>query len=294
MDQQAGNAARVVGGVGHLAVWAALYQVGALAVLSEAMGLGVGGWAYGGVGLIALSTYLKDRVKLRRIYLDPADEMAHPARAAFLRGRAGAVRVVMGVALVGGMGCMGMVHPVLAAVGPAAWAGVIWYGRPRQGGARRPKDVVVVKNLIVAGSIGGMVWVVGAVADGGLRGWDSAQWLAGVVVLAAIVVQVFGDAVICDLDDRESDARFGTRTIVVSRGERTAWVVAIGAQISVSAGLVVCGMFGVIEQLPALVWGIGSAVGTGLTVVVRRGVRRDATDAKLAVVGGIVLALRAI
>lgn len=285
-------AERFFAGLGHLALWAALYQVGALVVAGALLGvdlLGSGsGWAaMGGVGLVAMSTYLKDRIKLRSRHLDPADPVAHPSRAAFLRANALRVRALMVTALVAGSAMLGVVHPVLTLVGPAAWIGVIWYGRPRAGDARRPKDRLIVKNGIVALTIGGMVWTVALVERGAGVHWAPAAW-----VLAAVVAQVFCDAIVCDIDDHEADARFGTRTISVVWGNAAAWGYAASAQLLAIVLALKATMENEVGSLPALILGAGGIAGLILTHALPAGTRRDATDLKLAVIGLAVLIVR--
>ena len=291
MRKLADSAGRAVAGAGHLAVWAALYQCGALALAGTTAGLRVGVWAYLGVGLVAMSTYLKDRVKLRREHWDPADVLAHPSRAVFLRSRVGWIRAAMVVALLGGVVCLWFVHPALVLLGPGAWCGVVWYGRPRVGGGRRPKDVIVIKNTIVAGAIGGMVCVVAGVSDGGWAEWGGSRWFWGLLIGAAVFAQVFCDAVLCDLGDRCADQAYGTRTVVVVYGIRSAWVVALIAQ-GVASGLVLSGgLIGGVAFTPSLIWGIGGVLFWIITRKAPDRVTRDFTDMKLGLLGAAVLVI---
>src|SRR5204862_668207 len=88
--------------------------------------------AVGYARVTALAAYLLDRVKVFDEWLDPADELAHPARYAFLRRHSGVVRASMaGLWLLSAV-IGAWIHPMGLVVTAAAAAGVMVYaGFPR-------------------------------------------------------------------------------------------------------------------------------------------------------------------
>lgn len=226
--------------LGHLAVWLGFYVCGAFVLLHLLLRRDPAHWPDPRVLIAAWCTgvgvYLLDRVKLADRLLDPSDAASHPSRYRFLAARSGLVRATAVVLGAIGVVSGGSVHPALAAVVPLAFVGVWLYagvrvlpdGRRR----RRVKDVLIVKNLAVGGSITAFVFVLvladAAHANGtGLREElvrDPIRTAWAAVFLAG---HVFLDAVLCDVDDRRADARFGTHTIATRAGVFGAWWTAI-------------------------------------------------------------------
>jgi 4-hydroxybenzoate polyprenyltransferase len=277
--------------LGHLAVWVGLYVAGATVGFARLAGLPMAPAAIGAAFCTATSVYLVDRVKLRDAWLDRADLEAHPARYAFLTRRTGLVRAlaaVLGVAGAGLAATLGAWAPLLVV---AAYGGVFVYAGRRAGTGRRVKDLLLVKNFAVAGSIAGFAGamaMLGALA----RGWawtESAphDLLLGLVFLGG---QVLADAVLCDLDDAESDRRFGTATVPAKYGRGAAWALALAVHAGLTA-LMVAWPAGAGAYAARWRWGL---LTLGTTVALRRWNPpkvRDLVDLRLALVAGAALAM---
>lgn len=224
----------------YLALWPGLYvaagvvfilQIAGVRLATPAAMLSVVFAASTGTG-----TYLLDRVKLRDVWLDPADALAHPARYALLARHSRAVRagafVLLGAAAAAGAASP---SPWLAGLPLAAAAGVVLYAPRPRGAGPRVKDVLLVKNLYVSGGITGFALLV-ALA-GTPPGWIVQAWPALALAAATLFVRVVADAVLCDLDDQESDRAHGTATLPTALGRRRAWRAAMAARLGVGAVL---------------------------------------------------------
>jgi 4-hydroxybenzoate polyprenyltransferase len=294
----------------HLAVWAALYTTGAVACFSQLRGLGLHPLTLLYSWCTALCVYLLDRVKLRDVWLDPADRAAHPARFHFLAARSGLVRVLAAASGLAAVAVGLSIHPLLALLVPLSCIGVLVYAaRPRaQHGMPRPKDIFIVKNIITAGAIASfaaMVAIVGEVAKPGLIGGASsdpsallgaaAEFVAAhrnVLILAFLhlIGRVFADAVICDLDDEASDRAHRTATLPTAFGRRDAWLIASGLRLVLAAWLL-CWPTDSGPALPRTLW-------AAVTVATTVGLRawnpprvREAVDLRLALEVLVVAAL---
>ncbi len=193
--------------------------------------------------LVAASVFIADRVKLRDAWLDPADLAAHPVRMAVLARNARLLRVTMIV-------CAAMATAIpawitdgspterfaLALLPTLALAGIVAYAPWPAPRARRPKDVVALKNLAVGAGLG----VFSALAAG--VGLDSLPSRVVLLVGLALAVRVAADAALCDLDDVEGDRAFGTRTLAVMLGRMRALGVAGAARCVAAIALIgACG-----------------------------------------------------
>ncbi len=207
----------------HLAITNGLYYVGVLTVMQACVTPSrpfPGWWESGFVACLAVSTYLLDRVKPGRRFLDPADQLAHPERSVFMYRYALPVR---GLCLSTGLAAalIGLTFSGLAPlVVIGAWGGVLYYARPR-GTGWRPKDAFVIKNLCVSAAAVALCLTTLLLADPALWSTDAFARLAGGAIIVGLIV--LGDAALCDLDDVAGDAPFGTRTIPVVRGRRATW-----------------------------------------------------------------------
>lgn len=231
---------RVLAGISHLALWSGLYLAAAVGAFAQLAGLWPGGEAqrWGAAAGCALFTgtgvYLLDRVKVFNRWLDPADALAHPARAAFIARNAAMVRLLV-VALL----CIGAVlgarlawWTVVMVAGAAAGV-VVYAGKPRARRAR-PKDILIVKNMCIAGSITAFAGVLGVLAVGG-----AADWAVAGVGAAQVFGRIFADAILSDLDDEASDRAFATNTLATRYGREKAWNVATVIRLGLAAALVV-------------------------------------------------------
>lgn len=260
--------------LGHLAVWAGLYVAAAVACaaqLADAPGALRPGplffaWS------TAVFAYLLDRVKLRDAWLDPADPVAHPHRYAFLHRHLGAVRLLMLLMAGASAASAVMIHPYGWIATPLVAAGVLIYaGFPRRrrgdngiGAAPpRPKDIFLLKNAFVGAGIGAFALLVVAAAQAGpgrLAEWAVERPLLLALVLSHLVVRVFADAVLCDIDDEPADRRHDTHTLPTRVGRQRAWTVAMVVRLALAASLLV---WPVGPWRTRMVW----AIVTGLTTV---------------------------
>lgn len=272
-------------------MWAGLYVAAAYVCVSQLSGLDslstrssqfiVSAFAV----CTASAVYLLDRVKLRDAWLDIADAHAHPDRFTFVTTHSTALRAVMFVllSLAAWLGARfihwGALIPLLAVVGVHIYA-----GRPR---ARkpRPKDIVLIKNLYVALGITGFAVLLSLAASRPsaylVSLWNVAVDHALPMTLASIhlVLRVFADAALCDLDDAEADRRFGTRTLVGELGRNRAWNIAFAIRVVISVALV---FVKCLPFTPRLVWA-GITIVSSVTLRIAAPSKvRDVVDARFA------------
>ena len=284
----------------HLAFFAAVYV--AAAVVCAAQLMGAQGSLTPVVLLYAWSTallaYLLDRVKLRDAWLDPADRQAHPGRFAFLYEHRRAARLLMAGAGVVSLVSGWMIHPSppIAAAGTVVTiAGVLLYaGRPRAPhGAPRVKDRFVVKNLFVGAGIAAFaVLVVGMASARGAgevgEAGDAAtvsQLVASIrraaqplaLAFAYLTLRVYADAVLCDIDDEDSDRAHGTRTLPTRYGGARAWDIAMWLRLALAASLL---LWPVGPFAARAAWAGFSAAGTIALRWLRPAKIRDLVDAR--------------
>ncbi len=272
--------ARLAAALGHLAVWAAAYATGVAILTAAVAGDRLPPAALAFVALTIVGVYLIDRVKWSDALLDPADEAAHPARSAFLRRRSGLVRAAAAACFAAATG-IGAERSWSLALVPAAAAVLIWiYAARRPGGGRpRPKDLPVIKNAMVAAALAGLA---GVVTDA----WTQASYTSIALASLTLSLIVFGDAILCDLDDAPADAAFGTRTLPVLLGPTTAILIAAGVQAAaVACALTLRGPRPSSAALACL------AATTLATAAKRPRSIRDLVDVRLAAVAAGVLVI---
>lgn len=245
------------------AVLAGLYVTGAAVFVTQISGLAERTppkFLLGALGVTFCTTvavYLLDRVKLRNVWLDPADADAHPRRHAFIvrhaaRLRAMSAALLLFAAVLGAwLLPLGWFLPVLAAIGVLTYA-----GRPR-GDRARPKDVLLLKNAYVAAGITGFAAIIAIGAAHPDRTLDSFTHVVQdhfaplAITCALLMVRVLADAILCDLDDETADRRFNTRTLPVRLGRARAWNAAMGLRLF-TAGLLAIAP--VLPAVPRLTW----------------------------------------
>lgn len=250
-------------------MWPALYQAAALVLLAGVAGVDVTGWAVVCVGALAMSTYLADRAKVHPSLVDPADVATHPGRVRFLKRYRWLAAELMILSASAAVVCAYVLHPLAVLLVPCAYAGVVWYAHPRRGGRKRPKQVLYVKNGVVAASVAALGACVLVAQEGGeVEWWRLAG--AGLVVL----LHVFADAALCDLDDAPGDARFGIETLPVVHRERATWAVAWGCKLCAGAGVV--WLMGL--EWGAVVWAGAPLAGVGASMLLAPGMRRDGVE----------------
>ena len=277
---------------GHLAGWAVMYSIGVAIILGKFLQHPITPSALAYVALCAHSGYLLDRIKFRDADLDPADLMADPRRHTYLRRHAQKLRVVMIAEWVLAMVIGFLMTPVLGIfVFSGIFAGYVYSGW-KPGKVSRLKDVAGFKAIMVSGAVVGL----GAAAVLGERVLDGEPyvWPDAVVLVCSLVgmgLVVFGDAVICDLDDRESDGMYNTRSLPVLVGSRLAGWVGGGGLLVGGVVIVVGGIGGSGLQLrmvfAAMVVVSGLGILRGGSIL---GGRRDWIDGRmLAVAAGTIL-----
>jgi 4-hydroxybenzoate polyprenyltransferase len=280
--------------LGYLAVWNALYASALLLAAGQLLNLAHETLALAGAFFLALGVFLLDRVKPRDALLDPADEAANPARFTFHRAHAKTLRAFIGISVLTGAACMLLAHrPLAALLALLAPVGVLVYGTLRPPGGVRVKDRPVRKNLSVALALACFALMI-ALAPTIHVSPSSLQSLAPAAgcFFAWIVLVVFADAALCDLDDAASDAAFGTRTFANTLPARRLWFLALVLQIIAAPfAFWAAAMSG--SNLPGAVacWAVAPPLTTLLIRVFKPARVRDIIDARFALVGLLAFAL---
>lgn len=247
---------RVLALISFLAVWPTLYVLSCFGVvillaapgpLEGARIAAAGGF----VAATAAAAYLLDRVKVRDAWLDPADAVGQGGRFAFIARHAAPLRLTVIILVCIGTALAGWLSPWLVAAPLLAVIGVWMYaGRPRRVHGR-PKDLLYIKTLYTSAGITGFSLLVAftAVNPRGLRAWVEEVGLhtmLWVIPGLALLVRVVADAVLCDIEDVESDRMHGTETVPVRWGTRRAWRIAMALR-GVSVAVLLCAV-----QFPVL------------------------------------------
>jgi 4-hydroxybenzoate polyprenyltransferase len=240
---------------GHLAVWPGLYAGGCVLFIESLTG-GPFRWRPVAIaGFLTTGTYLLDRLGPWPSMPDRADLASTPERVRFLRRRVPHSRVLASAVLLASFALSLAEGVFAAALVPLAVLGMIGYAHPP--GAWRLKDRLLLKNAVVAASMTAMAVVLVA-----FPGWPrfgaTVQWAPLALAAAALFMHVMAGAMLCDLDDADSDARHGTRTLPNTIGaEKTWWcaealTAAAGALtlLGVACGLVSPGLGVAIAGLP--------------------------------------------
>ena len=139
------------------------------------------------------------------------------------------------------------VHPLAEVFVFGAPLGTIIYAIGHPG--RQVRDVMVVKNVMVSVSIS--VLATGLVLLGsGIEPMSSSVLVVGMFLAG----MVFADAMLCDIDDTESDARTSTSTIPRVVGIGRTLLVADAVTLLITAGIIVAGLFGRVPLEVAMVY----------------------------------------
>ncbi len=202
----------------------AVYAAGMAAGTVAMSGVAVAYEQFLAIGLItsiAWMAYLLDRAKPLARWHDPADQMADAARDAWVgRHRIGMNLAAIEAGIMASVLAL-IIEPWLVLLVPVGAASVLAYGARASDSRRvRPKDVLVIKNVLTglayATLIGCVLWVMLPSHEG--------LWIAQAVVS----LMVMADAMLSDIDDTPADATFGTRTMSVWAGRRWARTVGLG------------------------------------------------------------------
>ncbi len=258
----------------HLAIYPAFYTLGVYLLAILAMEYpNPGTITIVFILIVAHACYLLDRVKVSDANQDPADALALPDRALFFARNASMIRLLLVLEMLVSIALGFLIAPPLAFVPVGALIGVYLYaGRGASPGDPRFKDLPALKSFFIA--CAHLALVIATLWGNDHDLLSLPRWVT-VASLVGIWMIVSADAILCDLDDVESDAIYQTRSLPVLIGKHPAWVVAI-----VTLGLG-CAFLQVKDALsvPMIVVGLLIWV-SALPTRVRKN-RRDLIDARL-------------
>lgn len=272
--------------MGSLAVWLGLYVAAAAAAIAQlSLFQPLSATALTTCFFAGVAIYLFDRLKLSDRHIDEADRQSQPGRFAFLQRSPGALRILAAVLAVAAATTGAIIHPSVAAGVLIGVAGVWVYSGRRIGNAARPKDILGLKNALAALWIGSFAALIVA-ADSGKLDLDTITTIAP--AMAYLWVIVFIDAMLCDLDDVETDLRFGTKTVPAQAGARTTWISAV--LIEAAAGTI---LFLALDQTDpaAMLWIIALPATTLLLWTAKLSRIRDLIDLRLPILAAIAAML---
>jgi len=269
----------------HLAFWPAFYTLGVYVLAVLMFGLPTPDWAsLLFVLLVGHGCYLLDRVKVSDTRQDPADALALPDRALLYSQRSRAIRAWLSIELLLSMVTGYLISPVIALIPFGAMLGVHMYaGRGAIPGEPRFKDLPTLKSFFISSAHLALVVAVLWGNDHNLIEHPQAGVVLG---LAGLWLLVSADAILCDLDDRPSDAFYGTRSLPVLIGHGRAWIL---AQLMLLTAVV---LMVVPHHEPSPMLGVGLALWLSTLPTLRLKNRRDLVDARLLPVVLIALLLR--
>ncbi|MFG0243756.1 MAG: hypothetical protein ACF8R9_13300 [Phycisphaerales bacterium JB054] len=282
--QLPGPVTRALAAAGHLAIWVGLYFAAAYASAAILLGRAVQLDPLAAAFCAGVGLYLLDRLKLRDDLLDPADLAADERRHRFLRARRRLLRTTAWVVLGLGTILVVAIHPANVVLPPIGVLGVLAYSRPRKS-RRRPKDLLVLKNLMPGCAIGGLgviLAVQSPVHASRLYGTPvgAEAFTFALAVCVSLVLLVAADAMLCDLDDVAADRHAKTSTLPVWRGANATWRIALLAH-AVAGVLAVCVGWRHGLAIGAIVWALANLGLTTLLRLARPGQVRDLIDLRL-------------
>lgn len=271
---------RIVEAASHLCVINGLYIGAMVGGVGAFIGDAPGALAVVVASVFAMGVFLIDRVRIADRFFDPADIDAHPARSAFYARFGRAVRAVALGAIVCGIAwAVWQRSGLLLLVTLGAPVGVVVYGALPRG--LRIKDAAPLKNVIVGASIGAACC---AFALGSLERLVGEG--AGVIAAFAFVTAHGSvDALLCDLDDAGADAAHGARTLAYALGDRLAWRIAVGANLSLCAGALLWAARNGAFRWELGAWGVGPLATLLLVRAARPARVRDWVDLRMVAVG---------
>ncbi|MEE2906250.1 MAG: UbiA family prenyltransferase [Planctomycetota bacterium] len=268
---------------GHLAAWVGFYVGGCVALAGLLLNGSVSILAVAIAIPAAMGTYLIDRARPLPGRVDPADTVAHASRAALMVRSGGLIRVGAVVLLALASVLALSMSPLAIVVVVGAPVGVLIYSH--RGQHTRPKDRLIVKNAFVAVSIVTLVLVL-------LSHVHQSAVMA--VVGGFLLLHVFADAMLCDIDDRHADARFGTRTIPNTLGVAATWRLAIMMDLMALVLLILAAWWDLLPWPPAMLLGLTTLSATVILASLPVTRVKDFVDLKLPVavlVGWVGLSL---
>jgi len=225
----------------HFAIWPTLYALGIYLFLTQSL---PGEHRFESLPalFIALCThacYMLDRIKVSDNRIDQADAIALPGRAQSLFRHAHVLRRTIIAQLLAASVIGFMLHPMLTIIPLISLIAIHGYaGRTADPSKPRLKDLPACKPFFIATS---------HIALGVVVIWASAQSSQKISTLIeqapttllvniSLWLIVVGDAMLCDIDDLETDRLFSTRSFAVLFGNQRAWIIAL-ACVSIGAAL---------------------------------------------------------
>ncbi|MFG0314701.1 MAG: UbiA family prenyltransferase, partial [Phycisphaerales bacterium] len=175
--------------------------------------------------VLAHACYLVDRVKISDDRQDPADALALPDRTIFHVRHASQLRALICLEFLLASVIGYLIHPLLATIPIGALIGVYMYaGRGATPGKPRLKDYPALKSFFIASAH--LALVIALLWGNGHLMPERPHTVVALSLLGVWLI-VSADAILCDLDDRESDSIYATRSLPVLIGPRHAWLVAM-------------------------------------------------------------------
>jgi 4-hydroxybenzoate polyprenyltransferase len=231
-----------------------------------------------------LGVYLLDRVKISDSRQDPADAIALPDRAIIFAEHAARIRVLLmlelAIAIVAGF----LISPLLALIPLGALLGVHLYaGRGASPGRPRFKDLPGLKSFFISSAHIALLVAVLWGNDHNLIEHPRQIVILGIIGIWLIVSS---DAIMCDIDDHDSDAMYGTRSLPVLLGNAMAWLLAEGML------LTGCGLLLIRTQRPIELLLVSIAIFASTLPSRMMHNRRDLIDARLLPIVLIALMMR--
>lgn len=246
----------MVAAVRHLAIFAACYVAAQVVAAAVLVGVAVSWRAVLVAGLTGLGTYLVDRSRPFAGTPDRGDLRAEPERVRFMLAYLLPVRLLACGALATAL-LLALPWGVYATLVPLSVVGLLCYSRWSRHG-RRLKDLLWLKNPTVAVSITAFALLL-------VHATSTIEWSTLVPAGAVLLLRITADAMRCDIDDAESDARQGTRTAANVLGVAATWRLAL--LLDAAAAGAACTAAPIIGWTPAVAMGgIPFAAGCLLTV----------------------------
>ena len=257
--------------MGYIALWPALYAVGVFVLTWRLFLSGYPNFdsiIY--ILLCAHSCYLLDRVKISDRRQDPADSIALPLRTMIFARWAKAIRMITIFELLLATIAGWMIHPLLAAIPLLALIVVHFYaGRGATPDSPRLKDLPGLKAFMIAG---GHLSLTLAVILGNHPDIVSQMSIFVLLGILGVLLIVAGDAILCDIDDHESDLAYNTKSLPVMLGNKRAWLLALG--------LICLGSLLICVHQYQMIW-VGTLLILSTLLTSRNTNHRDFVDARL-------------
>lgn len=269
----------------YMAIWPACYTLGVYLLAVLAIDRPKPSWQttmY--LLLVAHACYLLDRVKLSDDRQDPADAIALPDRALLFAEHAPKVRVLLVLELLSAMVMGYLISPLLALIPFGALLGVQLYaGRAASPGRPRFKDLPALKSFFISSA---HIALVIAVLWGNNHNLIEHPRQVVVLSILGLWLIVSADAIMCDIDDHDSDALYGTRSLPVLLGNAHAWVFA-ESMLLVGCGLLIARTH---QPIELLLVSLAIFASTLTTRTMKN--RRDLIDARLLPIVLLAMLLR--